>query len=261
MASGLLMGAICPVLRKIGKTENNFDPHLEVILPDHNANQLQCFLDILVSEQGPKTFEDQTLFTELLKFLAVSGQESASSSACFASDSTDFCTTTPIKNEEVEDIRTLELLPFQLPPSAVATCDLPKDSLDELLEWEEALDVVDTESRSNICNEDIPLSKSHKHKVKERKRRKKSVKEDDYSNENLHQEAKKCYDASKALYICNSCGIERKNTRSMQQHLIWHQKFPNEDFHTSHVCKECGKICGDHRWFSVGICKYVPGYT
>ena len=102
MASGLLMGAICPVLRKIGKTENNFDPHLEVILPDHNANQLQCFLDILVSEQGPKTFEDQTLFTELLDFLAVSGQESASSSACFASDSTDFCTRTPIKNEQEE---------------------------------------------------------------------------------------------------------------------------------------------------------------
>ena len=173
------MGSICPVLRKIGRTENNFDPHLEVILPDHSANQLQCFLDILVSEQGPKTFEDQTLFTELLNFLAVSGQESASSSPCFASDSTDFCTRTPIKNEQEEDIRTLELLPFQLPPPSVATCELPKDSLDELLEWEEALDVVDTESRSNICNEDIPLSKSHKHKVKERKRRKKSVKEDD----------------------------------------------------------------------------------
>ena len=45
------------------------------------------------------------------------------------------------------------------------------------------LGVVDTESHfeshSNICNEDTPLSKSHKHKVKEKKRRKKSAKEDD----------------------------------------------------------------------------------
>ena len=32
----------------------------------------------------------------------------------------------------------------------------------------------------------------------------------------------------------------------MQQHLLWHQRFPNEDFHTSHICMECGKICTDH---------------
>ena len=62
----------------------------------------------------------------------------------------------------------------------------------------------------------------------------------------LHDEAKQCYDTTKAIYVCKNCGTERKNTRSMQQHLLWHQRFPNEDFHTSHICKECGKICTDH---------------
>ena len=32
----------------------------------------------------------------------------------------------------------------------------------------------------------------------------------------------------------------------MQQHLLWHRKFPDEDFLTSHICKECGKVCTDH---------------
>jgi uncharacterized Zn-finger protein len=32
----------------------------------------------------------------------------------------------------------------------------------------------------------------------------------------------------------------------MQQHLLWHKKYPDEDFHTSHICKECGKVCADH---------------
>ena len=69
MASGLLMGAICPVLRNIGKTENEFD-NLDVFLPDHGANQVQSFLKTLVSEQGPKSFEEHAIFTELLNLLA-----------------------------------------------------------------------------------------------------------------------------------------------------------------------------------------------
>jgi uncharacterized Zn-finger protein len=47
-------------------------------------------------------------------------------------------------------------------------------------------------------------------------------------------------------FVCVKCGIEKKGNRAMQQHLIWHQKHPDEDFHTAHICKECGKVCGDH---------------
>ena len=64
--------------------------------------------------------------------------------------------------------------------------------------------------------------------------------------DSVSEEARSCYNAKQGLYICPKCGTERKNTRSMQQHLSWHQKYPSEDFHTSHICKECGKVCADH---------------
>ena len=69
MASGLLMGSISPVLRNIGKTENEFE-NLDVFLPDHSANQVQSFLKTLVSEQGPNNLEEHAIFTELLNLLA-----------------------------------------------------------------------------------------------------------------------------------------------------------------------------------------------
>ena len=62
----------------------------------------------------------------------------------------------------------------------------------------------------------------------------------------VSEEARNCYSAVKSSYVCPHCGTERKSTRSMQQHLSWHLKYPNEDFHTSHICKECGKVCADH---------------
>ena len=156
---------------KIGKTENEIE-HLEVILPDHGANQIQCFLNILISENGPTTIEDQYLFSELLNF--------------FAKDSSAFCDSKEgwtLKDEKV--IEDLVLPPFQFPSASVTTCDdLPKESLDEILEWEEALGAVNSKIQEEpnldvLCNDDIPLSKSHKSKQKKRKNRKQYVKEED----------------------------------------------------------------------------------
>ena len=69
MASGLLIGAISPVLRNIGKTKNEFD-NLDVFLPDYSANQVKSFLKTLVSEKGPKTLEEHAIFIEILNLLA-----------------------------------------------------------------------------------------------------------------------------------------------------------------------------------------------
>ncbi len=37
----------------------------------------------------------------------------------------------------------------------------------------------------------------------------------------------------------------------MQQHLIWHEKHPDEDFNTCHICKVCGKVCSDYNTMKV----------
>ena len=32
----------------------------------------------------------------------------------------------------------------------------------------------------------------------------------------------------------------------MQQHVMWHQKHPNEDYQTCNICQQCGKVCTDY---------------
>ena len=56
----------------------------------------------------------------------------------------------------------------------------------------------------------------------------------------------RCFLAERNLYVCDICGIERKGSRSMQQHLSWHQRHPNEDYLTCHICRQCGKICAGY---------------
>ena len=81
------------------------------------------------------------------------------------------------KNEE--DISTLDFSSFPL-PSAEVPCQLPDDPLDELLDWGETFDAIETglpeESvgTNTICGEDVPLNKTRKSKRK-RKNGKKSV--------------------------------------------------------------------------------------
>ena len=55
-----------------------------------------------------------------------------------------------------------------------------------------------------------------------------------------------CYSSERGLYVCNVCGIERNAARSMQQHALWHQRHPNEDYQTCNICKQCGKVCADY---------------
>lgn len=62
----------------------------------------------------------------------------------------------------------------------------------------------------------------------------------------INEEVDTSYDIKRGLYICQHCGTERKTSRSIQQHLSWHKSHPNEDFHKSHKCQDCGKICADH---------------
>ena len=162
LASGLVMGAICPVLRKIGKTESEFE-HLDVFLPDLSSDQVRCFLKVVVSEKGPESVEEQATFTELLNFFA----KEPTTSTCNLTEN--FC----MKNEEGDD--TLELPSLPLPP---VPGDLPENSLDNLLDWEETFNAVDAEF-PNICDEDIPLKKIHKSKRRKKSKEKKSVPDDD----------------------------------------------------------------------------------
>ena len=104
------------------------------------------------------------------------------------------------------------------------------DTIDSLLDWDDA-----------------PFTPSSHHEEEGEEPDREPKKASKRTNfDSVSEEARDCYDTKLALYICPKCGTERKNTRSMQQHLTWHQKYPNEDFHTSHICKICGKICADH---------------
>lgn len=156
---GPLLASLSPLIREIGKTEMDVILHL----PDFNVHQLKTFLRLLVSENGPITIQEKSIFNEVLHFFSQGGGPS----------------------EE----------------------DIYENDLENFLE-----DFVIEPAEEKF----------------------------------VQKELKECYDDAKSLYVCNFCGVERKTTRSIQQHLAWHEKYPQEDFHTSHICKECGKVCADH---------------
>ena len=56
----------------------------------------------------------------------------------------------------------------------------------------------------------------------------------------------KCFVQEKNIFVCSICGTERNGGRSIQQHLLWHQRHPNEDYLTCNICKQCGKVCTDY---------------
>ena len=64
-------------------------------------------------------------------------------------------------------------------------------------------------------------------------------------NGDIRQIVQGCYSSERGLFVCHVCGIERTGGRSMQQHVLWHQKHPNEDYRTCNICKQCGKVCVD----------------
>ena len=55
-----------------------------------------------------------------------------------------------------------------------------------------------------------------------------------------------CYSSERGLFICHECGVERTGGRSMKQHVMWHQKHPNEDYQTCNICQQCNKVCTDY---------------
>ena len=73
-------------------------------------------------------------------------------------------------------------------------------SFDSLLEWNDSL------SPSISEEDDFEISPR---------------KVNNPSKNPVSEEARNCFNASKSTYICPHCGTQRKNTRSMQQHLSW----------------------------------------
>ena len=63
-ASGLFLAAISPLIKDLGQSE----PDLELCLPDFCVNQVQTFLRILTSENGPCDEEEQIFFCDWLEF-------------------------------------------------------------------------------------------------------------------------------------------------------------------------------------------------
>ena len=166
---------------------------------------------MLLSEEGPKTLNESKEFDEILNFLALD---------CPKPDLT-------LKDNEfkesLEDNFKEEYQDYDT-----------KDILD----WDEPLSSSDEKIKSKKEKTSLPKKKKPKSKV--------SQKRDPVVDEGIVEKARNSYNNEIGLYKCAKCNTERKSFRSMQQHLIWHKRYPEEDFHTSHICKECGKVCSDH---------------
>ena len=61
----LFLASICPVICQIGKTETD----ISLYLPDFSVEQVQLFLKLALSNEGPKNKTDEEKFTQMLDFL------------------------------------------------------------------------------------------------------------------------------------------------------------------------------------------------
>lgn len=164
----LFLASICPVICQIGKTETD----ISLYLPDFSVEQVQLFLKLALSNEGPKNKTDEEKFTQMLDFLGAPKEA---------------------KHEEIDQLSEEYL----------------EDWSAEEEELEETLVVVSNELAESRVESNL-------------------------------------YDIKRGLFVCQLCGTERKTARSIQQHLSWHNTHPDEDFHRSHKCSDCGKICADH---------------
>ncbi len=245
MTSGLLLASVSPLIKTIGSNLDGLGDIMHVMLPDFTVKEMVSFLDQLVSPVAP---EDPDVAKEMQIILKFFGQNPDLNQAPIWS-----------KNETSKDDcePRLENILVQAVRSKVTTGELfnsdKTDHEDQL--WKDSADSEDcstdeSKDPSKIFPQERPKRphRSLKRMVKTESLIKAKAKaEDDYdTKDNITAMIRQCYDELKAVYICNYCGTERKTARTLQQHLAWHKKYPNEDFHTSNLCKACGKVCTDH---------------
>ena len=115
------------------------------------------------------------------------------------------------------------------------------DFKSEQLEPEEYEGDEDGEIFVESDPDDDVYKENRKGKVKNRRSRRCKEK-----SGKIRAKVQKCFDSTRNIYACFVCGTERSGGRSIQQHLLWHERHPQEDFLTCHICQECGKVCADY---------------
>ena len=56
------------------------------------------------------------------------------------------------------------------------------------------------------------------------------------------EEVLRSYDDSRRIFVCRTCGTERKRSDRLALHLQWHEDHPGESYQTRNNCKICGRF-------------------
>jgi hypothetical protein len=270
MTSGLVLAAVSPVIKHIGASRPDEEDAI-IVLPDFCVGQVANFVKQLTSPSPPKDEEQTETFRDMLDFFgteppmvvkedhgkevpplpqAIKTEPTTNQDellgvgkANWDEDSSDLFCSDEDKMDEDEDeddddddpdyVKKVTL-PRKMGRSKTKTCIEPNTE--------------DTDSDGGSPNKQPRLQSEGMHRPG-RLKNSNNIMEIYYSiadRERLRDKVRDCLVPEKNIYICYVCGIERKGARSTQQHLIWHEKHPNEDFHTCHICKQCGKVCADY---------------
>ena len=256
MCSGLILAAVSPLLSVVGQSlREDEDP--VIVLPDVKLMQFSAFVRNLLSENGPGlgNLEENMSFQEMLRMFNYSRDAIVNDSCGGINKPTCYVdkaepkemlpkVTNPevpsmAEEEEQEDSKAFPVFPLEMEEES-------------LCQWETGSNFSETEHDDQSYEDPKPKKKTRVNISKNAdftirtKRKLKTIVRAANNEETLGELVKKCYNLRKDSYVCHVCGSERNGVRSAQQHLLWHQKHPGEDYATCHICNQCGKVCADY---------------
>ena len=266
MCSGLILAAVSPLLSVVGRSlREDEDP--VIVLPDVKLLQFSAFVRNLLSEKGPAlgNLEEFISFQEMLQMFNYSRAIIDGGDGTMNKPT---ATTNVVGSSKAEPEQIIAKItdPPEVLPSMMAVEERvfpPLEMMEEddtLYQWEVGSNFSERDDDGdniipkhkkktrtiNVSNKDAEDNVTKK-RTTNRKLKTINVRTDnENTTSNLGELVKKCYNLHKDSYTCNICFSVRNGVRSAQQHLLWHQKHPGEDFHTANICKQCQKVCADY---------------
>jgi len=239
-SSILLLAAVSPLIQEIGRQISSCDcEEFNLLLPDHSVTEIQQFMSFLTSYSGPCTSIERQTFAQLLRFF---GQHSIADSR----DETTGVTGTTGVAPKFSDTFTL-FQPDEIDSAQHRrgrTKNLPRDTSlaveqEEVIKNEESAPEeksTDSEIEEEDWNPDYQSSDFEEAEMAPSKGPsfKKTGK--------FSEEVLRSYDDSRRIFVCRTCGTERKRSDRLALHLQWHEDHPGESYQTRNNCKICGRF-------------------
>ena len=211
------MSIITLILKEIGRHNCNCD-NIQLLLPDYSIDEISGFMNLLTSDFGPLSYEDNVMFSQVMGLLGQDIQWSATTEEDFKTESDDEWIALEDENRDEETSSSM-VDNFELLDDVDGVdIKLPRRSIPNFKS--KLVLIVDVCSMFLIYT--IILY--------------------DSETGQFTEEVMQSYDELRRIFVCRHCGTERKRSDRLALHLKWHQDHPGENYQMRNNCKICGRF-------------------